>query len=82
MKDGLDEEWAARPLEFIREGGQITLVIEDPGGEPLELHLTRPMEVRRFLQLAISIAAALGNLHQRGLVLTIVSGLARQVPSL
>ncbi|WP_426437046.1 hypothetical protein [Bradyrhizobium genosp. P] len=54
------------------------MVIEDPGGEPLKLHLTRPMEARRFLQLAISIAAALGNLHQRGLVLTLVSaGLAR-----
>ena len=44
------------------------LVLEDPGGEPLHRLLGAPMEVGRFLRLAIGIAMALGKLHQRGLV--------------
>ena len=44
------------------------LVLEDPGGEPLEPLLGAPMEVGDFLRLAISIAATLGEVHRRGLV--------------
>ena len=44
------------------------LVLEDPGGEPLDRHLGEPMEVPQFLPLAVCIAAALGRMHQRGLV--------------
>ena len=43
-------------------------MLEDPGGEPLERLIGAPMEVGRFLRLAIGIAAALGKAHQRGLV--------------
>ena len=38
------------------------------GGEPLERLIRGPMEVGRFLRLAIGVAAALGKAHQRGLV--------------
>jgi PAS domain S-box-containing protein len=68
LKDELDGAWAARPLEFIRDGGRIALVLEDPGGEPLHLLLGAPMDVGRFLRCAISIVEALGKVHQRGLV--------------
>ena len=68
LKDELDGAWAARPLELVREGGRTLLVLEDPGGEPLARLLGAPMEVGRFLRLAIGIAAALGKAHQRGLV--------------
>ena len=44
------------------------LVLEDPGGEPLERLLGVPMAVGSFLPLAVGIAAALGKLHARGLV--------------
>ena len=44
------------------------LLLEDPGGEPLERILGAPMEPGRFLRLAIGIASALGKAHQRGLV--------------
>jgi serine/threonine protein kinase len=57
-----------RPLELGRERGRTMLVFEDPGGEPLERLLGAPMEVGSFLRLAISIAAALGKVHRRGLV--------------
>ena len=68
LKDDLDGTWAARPLELIREGDRTTLLLEDSGGEPLDLRAAAPMEVGRFLHLAISTAAALGKLHERGLV--------------
>ncbi|WJR75618.1 hypothetical protein [Bradyrhizobium sp. NP1] len=52
MKDDLDGTWAARPLELIREGDRATLLLEDSGGEPLDLRVANPMEVGRFLHLA------------------------------
>ena len=36
LRDELDGAWAARPLALSREGSRITLLVEDPGGEPLE----------------------------------------------
>ena len=52
----------------MRQRDRTMLLLEDPGGEPLERQLGEPMEVPRFLQLAINIAAALRQVHQRGLV--------------
>ncbi|MET1068519.1 MAG: AAA family ATPase [Pseudomonas prosekii] len=68
LKDELDRSWAVRPIELLREGGQMQLVLEDAGGEPLSLLLAAPMETAKFLHFAIKIAVALGKLHQRGLV--------------
>src|SRR5262245_5953771 len=68
LKDELDGTWAARPLELVRDGGRTMLVLEDSGGEPLDRLVSGPAEVGRFLRLAIGIAAAVGNLHHRGLV--------------
>ena len=68
LKDELDRAWAVRPLELVRDGGRTMLVLEDPGGEPLDGLLGGPMEVERFLRLAIGIAVALGKLHRQGLM--------------
>ncbi|MEX3945563.1 AAA family ATPase [Paraburkholderia sp. BR10937] len=68
LKDELDSEWAVRPLRLVREDGRISLVLEDPGGEPLARLLGSPLEIGYFLELSIGIAAALGKLHQRSLV--------------
>lgn len=68
LKDELDGAWAVQPLELVREGGRTLLVLADPGGEPLERLLTAPLSTERFLHLAVGMAAALGKLHQRGLV--------------
>jgi len=68
LKEELDPAWAVRPLELVRERGRIILVLEDPGGEPLDRILGTPMEMGRFLCLAIGLAAVLGNVHERGLV--------------
>jgi predicted ATPase len=68
LRDVLDSTWAARPIELARDGAQATLVLEDPGGELLERLLDTPMDTRRFLCLAIDVAAALAKAHRRGLI--------------
>src|SRR5580692_2979787 len=68
LKDELDGAWAVRPLELVRERGRIMLVLEDTRSEPLHRLLGPPMEVRSFLRLAIALAAALTQVHRRGLV--------------
>ncbi|MBR0823161.1 ATP-binding sensor histidine kinase [Bradyrhizobium liaoningense] len=68
LKDELDGAWSARPIELTREGGRTMLVLEDPGGEPLDRPLGAPLELGRFLCFAIGIASALGQAHRRGLV--------------
>ena len=68
LKDELDGAWAVRPLDLVRDAGRTMLVLEDAGGEPLDRLLGAPMEAGRVLRLGSAIAAALGKLHQRGLV--------------
>jgi PAS domain S-box-containing protein len=68
LKDQLDAPWVARPLDLVHDAGRTMLVLEDVNGEPLDKLLGSPMEVGRFLNLAIGITAAVGKLHQRGLV--------------
>jgi PAS domain S-box-containing protein len=68
LRDELDAAWAARPLEFVREQGRAILLLQDPGGEPLDRLIGRPMELEVFLRLAVALSVALGRLHGRGLV--------------
>jgi len=68
LKDELDGRSTARPLAVVREHGRTMLLLEDPGGEPLDQLLGRPMEIGKFLRLATGISAALCQLHERGLI--------------
>jgi PAS domain S-box-containing protein len=68
LKDELEEAWAVKPLELVRQDGRTILLLEDPGGEPLAALLGAPMEVGKFLRLAVALAAALGRLHERNLI--------------
>ena len=68
LKDKLDSAWAARPIELGRERSRPMLLLEHVGGLPLDRLLGAPMEMGRFLHLAIGIASALGKAHRRGLV--------------
>jgi PAS domain S-box-containing protein len=68
LMDQLDSAWAVRPLELQRDCGRLVLLLEDPGGEPLDRLLGTPMEIGRFLQLAVGIGAALCKVQERGLV--------------
>src|SRR6266852_2225137 len=64
----LDPKWAARPLALARHNGNAALVLDDSGNEPLDLILSRPLELTRFLRLAIGLATALGQVHRHGLI--------------
>ena len=68
LKGELDADWAARPVALTHHNGRMTLVLEDPGGAPLDRLLGRPMEVSHFLRIAILLARALRQVHERGLI--------------
>jgi serine/threonine protein kinase len=68
LREELDPAWAARPLRLESRGGRLTLLSEDPGGEPLSRLVGQPWETPSFLRVAVGLATALGRLHERGLV--------------
>ena len=68
LKAELDADWAARPVALTHYNGRMTLVLEDPGGEPLDRLLGRPLDVSHFLRIAIPLAGALRQVHERGLI--------------
>jgi PAS domain S-box-containing protein len=68
LKQELDSAWAVRPLELVQDRGQSILVLEDPGGEFLDRLLGRSLEIGHFLRIAVGVAAALGKVHEHGLI--------------
>jgi predicted ATPase/signal transduction histidine kinase len=68
LRADLDAAWAARPIELSLHRNRSALVLNDPGGDPLNLKLGRPLGIREFLRIAISLARALRHLHAHGLI--------------
>src|SRR5262245_17167766 len=68
LKDELDPAWAIRPVALTQEQSRTMLLFEDPDGEPLDRLVRRPMELKQFLRCGIALAAALGQIHRRGLI--------------
>jgi predicted ATPase len=68
LKDELDVGWAARPVALTHHNGRMTLVLEDPGGTPADRLLGRPLDASHFLRIAILLAGALRQAHERGLI--------------
>src|ERR1700758_3976990 len=68
LRTRLDPAWAVLPLALVRDNGRTVLVLEDPGGEPLNRLLERPLELTPFLRIAAGLATALGRLHERGII--------------
>src|ERR1700726_1235312 len=68
----LDPAGAAKPLAITRHDGRTILVLQDPGGQPLDRILERdqgqPLDLTRFLSTAIGLARTLGQVHQQGLI--------------
>lgn len=67
LRGMLDPSWALRPITVAQAEGRPALVLEDPGGEPLS-ELSLPLPIERFLELALALAQALGQLHGQGLL--------------
>ncbi|HEY6767874.1 MAG TPA: serine/threonine-protein kinase, partial [Candidatus Sulfotelmatobacter sp.] len=72
LADELDPAWAAKPLALTRHEGRTVLVLQDPGGDPLDQILERdrgqPIDLTRVLRVAIGLATALGQMHRHGLI--------------
>src|SRR5260370_848701 len=68
LRAELDPAWAVPPVELTQHEGRTVLVLEDPGGEPLDQLVGTPMEIGQFLRLAIGLSAAVRQLHARGLI--------------
>ena len=68
LRAELDADWAARPVALTHYNDRMTLVLEDPGGAPVDRLLGRPLDVSHFLRIAIPLAGALRRVHERGLI--------------
>jgi len=68
LRGELDSAWAVRSLALSEHNGQTALVLEDPGGEPLDRFLPGPMQMLQFLRFAAGLATALSGLHEKGLI--------------
>jgi predicted ATPase/signal transduction histidine kinase len=68
LRAELEPAWAVPPLALVRDKGRTVLVLEDPGGEPLDRLLKQTWELTRLLRIAIGLAATLGSLHEHGII--------------
>ena len=68
LKSELDADWTARPVALTHHNGRIALVLEDPGGAPLDRLLGRALEISHFLCIAIPLAGTLRQMHERDLI--------------
>ncbi len=68
LRAALDPAWAVPRVELTQHAGRTVLVLEDPGGEPLDQLVGTPMEMGQFLRIAIGLSAAVRQLHGRGFI--------------
>ena len=68
LREELDPAWSARPIAIARHWDRTVLVLEDPGGVPLDQLLGQPLDLAFSLRLAISLSSAIDHLHQRGII--------------
>lgn len=68
LRDYLDSAWAVRPLELVRDRGRTILVLENVKAKPLDQIVGAPLDLERFLRLAIAASSAVAQLHATGLV--------------
>lgn len=67
LRDDLHADFAARPIDLLRDRGGSALLLEDHGGTPLATMIGAPIPIARFLPLGVAIATAVANMHARGL---------------
>src|SRR5258708_5566326 len=68
LKDHLDDAWAALPIALTHYNDRVALVLEDPGGAPVDRLLGRPLKVSEFLRISIPLVGALRRVHERGII--------------
>jgi PAS domain S-box-containing protein len=68
LREQLDLAWATRPIAVTRHWDRQVLVLEDPGGMPLDALSGESLDIGLWLRVSISLAAAIDSLHQHGLI--------------
>ena len=68
LRKELEPAWAARPMAMAHHWNRPVLVLEDPGGSPLDQLLGQPLEIAFSLRLAVSASRAIAHLHQRDII--------------
>jgi PAS domain S-box-containing protein len=64
----LDPAFAVQPLRIERHGDTVALILGDFACQALSAQLAAPLDVGRFLAIAVAVAAALAALHRQGVV--------------
>jgi serine/threonine protein kinase len=68
LRDELDPAWAIRSLALTTHDGRTALVLEDPGADLLVQRTGSSMDVGEVLRVGAGLAAALRQVHGRGLI--------------
>jgi PAS domain S-box-containing protein len=68
LRAELDALWAARPVALTHYNDRTALVLEDPGGTPVDRLLGQPLDVAHFLRIAVPLAGVIRRVHERGLI--------------
>jgi serine/threonine protein kinase len=68
LREELDSAWAARPIEIARHWDRTVLVLEDPGGVPLDQLLGEQLNLEFSLRVAVDLSGVIDRLHQRGII--------------
>ena len=80
LKEDLDPSRSARPIGLARHWDRIVLVLEDPGGNPLDQFggfgetrstgapAAHALDLGFCLRVGVNLANAIGHLHRRGIV--------------
>jgi len=68
LRGELDSSWAVVPRALSHRAGRLLLIADDVQAELLARRVGVPWEVEPFLRVALGLAAALRELHARGIV--------------
>ncbi|HTD15826.1 MAG TPA: serine/threonine-protein kinase PknK, partial [Chthoniobacterales bacterium] len=68
LREELDPAWAARPIGITHHRDRTVLVLEDPGGVPLDQLLGQPLDLVFALRLAVGLSGVIDRLHERGII--------------
>src|SRR5271166_2252718 len=68
LREELDPTRVARPIAMARHWDRTVLVLEDPGGVPLDQLLGHALDLAFSLRLAIGLSSAIDQLHQRDII--------------
>ena len=80
LRAELESAWAARPIAITHHWDRTVLVLDDPGGVPLDQLRGpardasrsdaggQPLDLAVWLRLAVGLASAIGRLHQHGII--------------